>query len=260
MSKPSAYIVIPARYQSSRFPGKPLTTISGKTLLERVWCLATASKLATQVIVATDDNRIFAHAKSFGAEVLMTPESCRNGTERVYATTCDFAQSDDIVLSLQGDAVLTPPWIIDNLIQSLIDNPKSGIATPAQKMTGQAIEDFLAHKTVSPSSGTCVVFDKNYQALYFSKQVIPYAHGTPTLLYRHIGLYAYKFAALEQLQALPPSPLEQTEKLEQLRALENNIAIQVVPVDYQGRTHGSIDTPEDVAFVENIIKREGELV
>ncbi len=254
------YIVIPARYQSTRLPGKPLIDIAGKSLLERVWNLAAASKLANKVIVATDDDRIREHALSFGAKVAMTPESCRNGTERVYATTQDFAQSDDIVLSLQGDAVLTPPWIIDDLIQSLIDNPESGIATPAQEMTGIAIDNFLAHKIKSPSSGTCVVFDKNYRALYFSKQVIPYAHGKPKLLYRHIGLYAYRFEALNQLQALPPTPLEQTEKLEQLRALENNIAIQVVPVDYQGRTHGSIDTPEDVKWVEDIIKQEGELV
>jgi len=254
------YVVIPARYQSTRLPGKPLIDIAGKSLLRRVWDLAAASRLATEIIIATDDDRIRDHARTFNAKVAMTPKSCRNGTERVYTTTQDFAQTNDIVLSLQGDAVLTPPWIIDDLIQSLINHPESGIATPAQEITGNAIDAFLAHKLKSPSSGTCVVFDKNYRALYFSKQVIPYAHGKPSLLYRHIGLYAYKFEALSQLQSFPPSPLETTEKLEQLRALENDIAIQIVPVDYQGRTHGSIDTPEDIKWVEDIIKREGELI
>lgn len=254
------YIVIPARYQSSRFPGKPLAAISGISMLERVWRIASKSKYPQNLWVATDDERIRQHALSFGANTIMTPESCRNGTERVYAAVKEFAAPNDIALSLQGDAVLTPPWVIDQLIDALLDNQHCAIATPAQALTEQSIVDFLAHKKVSPSSGTTVTFDLKQNALYFSKQVIPYSRNIPKILYRHIGLYAYRFHALEKLQALAPTPLEQTESLEQLRALENNIPIHVAIVDYQGRTHASVDTPEDLVMVEQLIEKEGELI
>lgn len=258
--KQKIYIVIPARYQSTRFPGKPLVKIAGHSMLERVWRIAKCSQYADNLIIATDDERIQQHALSFQANVMMTPESCRNGTERVYAAVKEFAVGEDIVLSLQGDAVLTPPWVIDNLIESLHNDPSYAIATPAQALTDKAIDIFLEHKQTSPSTGTTVAFDINHKALYFSKQVIPYAHGKPSLLHRHIGLYAYRYHALEKLQSLPPSPLEKIEKLEQLRALENNMSIKISVVDYKGRTHASVDTPEDITLVEKLIREEGELV
>lgn len=257
---PQIYIVIPARFQSTRFPGKPLASIAKHTMLKRVWQIAMATNSESKVIIATDNQKIFEHAQSFGANVVMTPESCRNGTERVFAATQSYAEEDDIILSLQGDAVLTPPWVIDSLIDALLTCPDADIATPAQELVGDQVEQFLAHKKVSPSSGTCVTFDKNFNALYFSKQVIPFAHGKLSKIYRHIGLYAYRNSALQAFIQLPPSPLEKVEKLEQLRALENGKTIKVVPVDYRGRTHASVDTPEDLAHVEAIIQREGELV
>lgn len=255
-------IVIPARFQSSRFPGKPLVEILGISMLERVWRIATYSRASNNVIIATDDIRIEQHARKFGAQVIMTSKDCRNGTERVYEAVKDTAAQDDIILSLQGDAVLTPPWVIDHIIDSLQTEKSSaiGIATPAQALEGHILEAFLKQKNISPSSGTTVTFDLNHKALYFSKQVIPYSHSQHKLLYRHIGLYAYRFHTLQHCQALAPTPLEKIEKLEQLRALENNIPIKIAVVDYKGRTHASIDTPQDVEWVKQLIQQEGELV
>lgn len=260
MNKTSTYVVIPARYQSSRFPGKPLAPILGVSMLERVWRIATHTQFSHNVWIATDDERIRNHALSFDANVIMTPETCRNGTERVYEAVKESARPDSIVVSLQGDAVLTPPWVIDALIKALETDPSVGIATPAQAVTGDSIAKFLEQKKISPSTGTTVTFDLQHRALYFSKQVIPYSHSAHQILHRHIGMYAYRFDALEKLQALPPSPLEEIEKLEQLRALENNIPIKIAVVDYKGRTHASVDSPKDVPWVEQLISEEGELV
>lgn len=262
-----AGIVIPARYDSSRFPGKPLANIHGKTMLERVWQIAMRCKKADNVTVATDSDIIADHAKSFGAKVIMTSASCLTGTDRVAEACEHFANEDSnedsIVISLQGDAVLTPPWVLDQMIEAMQTDLTAPMVTPAVKLTLQSLHDFLNHKKISPSSGTTVTFDKNGYALYFSKQPIPYLYNPEApeaFLYRHIGLYGYRFKTLKQLQSLPQSPLEKLEKLEQLRALENGIAIKVVCVDYQGRSHGSVDTPQDVALIENIITKEGELV
>lgn len=234
-----------------------------KECIERVWQIAKCSKLANAVFISTDSDKIAQHAESFGASVIMTPSDCPTGTDRVAHASKQFAHDNTIVISLQGDAVLTPPWVLDQMIDALIKSPESQMVTPAVKLTKQSLTDFLEHKKVSPSSGTTVTFNINGDALYFSKQPIPYLyspHSQDAALYRHIGLYGYRYKTLTQLQSLPQSPIEKLEKLEQLRALENNIPIRVVCVDYQGRTHGSVDTPADIAFVENIISKEGELV
>ncbi|MBS0287910.1 MAG: 3-deoxy-manno-octulosonate cytidylyltransferase [Proteobacteria bacterium] len=263
ISQSKATIIIPARYESSRFPGKPLAMINGLTMIERVWRIANNCKHADAVYIATDSEIIAEHVKLFGAKVIMTDESCRTGTDRVAQATEDFTDENAIVVSLQGDAVLTPPWIIDEVIHAMKQHDTVCLATPAVKLKGQALQDFLAHKKISPSSGTTVVFDKERNALYFSKQPIPFdynANSPEAYLYRHIGLYAYRVNTLRQLQALEQSPLEKQEKLEQLRALENGIPIRIVCVDYQGRSHGSVDTPQDVKVIEKIIAAEGELV
>lgn len=261
--KSKAIIIIPARYGSTRFEGKPLKAILGKTMLERVWNIAQSCKHKDAVFIATDDDRIQAHAQSFNAKVIMTSHDCLTGTDRVAQAAEGFAQDEDIVISLQGDALLTPPWVIDAIIDCLKNNPDVPLATPAVKLMGQQLHDFLDHKKISPSSGTTVVMNPDGLALYFSKTPIPYHSNFSdpnASLYRHIGLYGYRFKTLKRLQSLAQTPLERCEKLEQLRALENDIAIKVVQVDYQGRSHGSIDTPKDVAFVEKIIQQEGELV
>ncbi len=255
-----ALIVIPARMASTRFPDKPMALIAGKTMIERIWLIGKAAGHDT--IIATDDERLKRFATSFGAQVVMTSPNCLTGTDRVAEAALSF-QNHSIFFSLQGDAVLTPPWVVDHVLQAMIQDPAVQMATPAVRLRGQALTDFVASKKGGSSSGTTVAFSKKGDALYFSKAIIPFdrnENNPERPVYRHIGLYAYRMQTLQQLSRLPEGPLEKSEKLEQLRALENGIPIRVVPVDYKGRTHGSVDRPEDVSFIESVIAREGELL
>lgn len=252
-------IIIPARYQSTRLPGKPLHPIAGHVLVERVWKIAMAVTGVDQVYVATDDSRIKEAVEAFGGKVVMTDEGCENGTERAIDAVERLGISPDIVVNLQGDAPVTPPWVVQALVDGMKADTGAGLGTPAVRLKGEALAKFLAEKKETPTSGTTVVTDKDGYAMYFSKAVIPYPRGEAEVL-RHIGLYAYRYAILKKLAALPESRLEKIEKLEQLRALENGIRIKVVEVDYKGRAHASVDSPEDVARIEKIIAEEGELV
>jgi len=257
----TAAIVIPARYGSSRFAGKPLHVIAGVSMLERVWRIAKAVRGCSRVVIATEDQRIVAHAATFGAEAVLTPESCSNGTERVYAALAAANIKEDILLNLQGDALLTPPWILEAMIEEMRRATDADIVTPAVKLEGSALDSFRQHKLTTPASGATVVFDQHLNALYFSKSIIPMIRKVGVgAIYRHIGLYGYRRASLKKYMDLSPTPLEQAEGLEQLRALEHGMKIRVALVDYKGRTHGSVDAPEDVALVEAVIAREGELV
>lgn len=257
----SVAIVIPARYGSQRLAGKPMLSIAGVSLLERVWRIARAAKGASRVVIATEDERVAAFAKDFGAEAVMTSESCRNGTERVAEAITAADIVEEGVINFQGDAVLTPPWILEEMIAAFASPAAFDIVTPAVRLTDDMLAELRAHKEKAPSSGTTVTFDLNHNALYFSKQIIPFIRKPGfTSVYRHIGLYGYTQPGLKRYVALPPSPLENTEGLEQLRALENGMTVRVVVVDYRGRTHASVDTPEDIAVVEQLIAREGELV
>ena len=257
-------IIIPARYGSTRLPGKPMAPILGRTLLSRVWAIAMAVRGVARVYVATDDDRVAQHAQSFGAAVIMTSPDCANGTERAWDAVKDRDDQPDAVINLQGDAVLTPPWVVQGLVDAFQNDPSTEMVTASVQLTWDAYDDFVAHKQASPSSGTTVVTDRCGNALYFSKTIIPHMRkpdrAAPCPVQRHIGIYGYSLGALQRLVSLPMSPLERIEQLEQLRALENRIPIRVVPVEYRGRSHGSVDTPEDIAVVEAIIRREGELV
>lgn len=252
-------IIIPARFGSTRLPGKPFVKINQISLLERVWLIANLTK-ANKIYVATDDDRIRELAHSFGANVIMTSKDCRTGTDRVAEAAKQLNQQNAFYINLQGDALLTPPWVIDDMIVAC-KNANASIITPARKLTADALTQFIEHKKRSPSSGTTVVFNKHNLAMYFSKQILPFARANQQrTVYKHIGLYAYNYATLIQLAELPQTPNEQAEQLEQLRALENGIDIQVVEVDYKGRTEASIDTQEDIKLVEKIISVEGELI
>jgi 3-deoxy-manno-octulosonate cytidylyltransferase (CMP-KDO synthetase) len=257
-----ALIVIPARMGSTRFRDKPMALIAGKTMIERVWSIGKAVGKAHDVVIATDDERLREFARGFGAEVLMTSSSCPTGTDRVAEAALQLNQYD-IFFSLQGDAVLTPPWVIDQVLQTMLKDPSIHMATPAVQLRGEALRDFITRKQDGNSSGTTVVFNKFGDALYFSKEVLPYDReelNPERPIFRHIGLYAYRISTLQQLSRLSEGPLEKSERLEQLRALENGIPIRIVQVDYQGRTHGSVDRPEDVRVIESIIAKEGELL
>jgi 3-deoxy-manno-octulosonate cytidylyltransferase (CMP-KDO synthetase) len=257
----SAAIVIPARYGSSRFEGKPLKTIAGVSMLERVWRIAKAVRGCSRIVIATEDQRIMDHAAKIGAEAVMTPESCTNGTERVFVAISAAKIAQDIILNLQGDAVLTPPWVLEQMIEDMEKAPEVEMITPAVLLEGAALEALRRHKEVTPTTGATVVFDQNYDALYFSKAIIPFIrHPGAAQIYRHIGLYGYRRRGLERYINLAPTPLEKAEGLEQLRALEHGMKIRITPVDYKGRTHGSVDAPHDVDVIEDIIAREGELI
>lgn len=255
-----ALIVIPARMASTRFPDKPMALIAGKTMIERVWSIGKAVKGA-DVVIATDDERLRQFATGFGAEVVMTSSLCPTGTDRVAEVS--FAYPDHtIFFSLQGDAVLTPPWVVAEVLKAMMQDATIQMATPAVHLKGKALSDFVTMKKGGNSSGTTVVFNRKGDALYFSKALIPFdrnEYNPERPVYRHIGLYGYRKGILQNLSKLSEGPFERSEKLEQLRALENGIPIRVVQVDYQGRTHGSVDRPEDVGVVETIIAREGEL-
>ncbi len=257
-----AVIVIPARMASKRFPGKPLAMIRGRTMLERVFRIGQAVPSAHAVCIATEDPGLKAFAEGFGAHVYMTSASCPTGTDRVAEVASFFDDRHTIFFSLQGDAVLTPPWVIEALLHAMLKDPSLQIATPAVRLQGRALEEFLESKKGGSSSGTTVAVDLQGNALYFSKAVIPYCRPESMAsrqVHRHIGLYAYRRDVLQKLTRLPEGPLERSEQIEIFRALEHGIPVRVVEVDYKGRTHGSVDRPEDVAFIEARIDAEGEL-
>jgi 3-deoxy-manno-octulosonate cytidylyltransferase (CMP-KDO synthetase) len=259
----SAVIVIPARQGSTRFPGKPLAMIAGRPLLERTWRIAKAVPGVSKVYIATDDAVLRGKAAEMGAEVLMTPPECRNGSERVFAAVSQLKEPPEIVVNLQADAVLTPPWVIEPVVRAIQLDPKVLVATPAVRLSWKQYDEFAQSKAGGKVSGTSVVADQDGDALYFSKGVVPFVRqrqGDVSPVWRHIGLYAYRFEALERYASWEPTPLEQTEGLEQLRFLERKVPIRVVPVDYRGRSHWSVDNPGDVGVVEEIIMAEGELV
>ncbi|MCA3249435.1 MAG: 3-deoxy-manno-octulosonate cytidylyltransferase [Rhodospirillaceae bacterium] len=263
---PTVAIVIPSRYGSVRFPGKPLAAVAGITMLQRIWGIAQQVQRVSGVYIATDDQRIADHAASFGATVVMTPAECATGTDRVQAVFAQLpvAERPDAVVNFQGDALLTPPWVLQAMVDELQQSPSVGMVTPVWQMSRAQLDQLKKNKESNPSSGTLAVFDKDRNALYFSKAIIPYfrklPEGDSIPVYRHIGLYGYRLDVLDQLSTLPQTPLEVAEGLEQLRALENGIPIRCVLVDFRGRTHWSVDAPGDVAVAEQLIAREGELV
>lgn len=253
-------IVIPARYPSTRFPGKPLVMLKGasgqsRSLVERSWRAAMAVPNATRVVVATDDDRIRDHAEAFGAEVVMTPDTCANGTERCAAVLDVIDEEFDIIANLQGDAPLTPAWAIEDIVTALSDDPDADMATPVLRCDGAALNGFLADRRAGRVGGTTAVFDGRGHALYFSKEVIPYTgktygDGDPTPVYHHVGAYAYRPDTLRAYAGWSSGPLEGLEGLEQLRFLENGRTIRCVEIEARGVKFWEINNPEDVPVVE----------
>lgn len=255
-------IAIPARHASTRYPGKPLVELRGpdgvaKTLIRRSWEAAMAVKGADRVVVATDDARIRDHAEGFGAEVVMTSDRWRNGTERC-AEVLGLLPGHDIVVNLQGDAPLTPPWFVEDLIAGLRAVPEAEMATPVLRTDGRALNSFLADRRAGRVGGTTAVFGKEGRALYFSKEVIPYTSriygdAEPTPVFHHVGVYAYRPAALTAYPCWEPGPLEQLEGLEQLRFLERGRAVLCVEVEARGRPFWELNNPEDVPMIEAML-------
>ncbi len=258
----SVLAVIPARYGSTRFPGKPLAMIAGQMMVERVWRIAAAAPGVDRVVVATDDERIVEAVDKAGGEAVMTDAACRNGTERALDALKRLQSDAEIIINVQGDAPLIPPWVIGGVAETLRDDASLQMATPAVELPVETEARMRADKAKGSASGTTVVFNKAMDAMYFSKNVIPFRRkpGEGTPVYQHIGLYGYRRETLEKLVAFEPTPFELTESLEQLRALENGIPIRIVLTDYKGRSAWSVDSPEDAERVEGIIAREGEII
>jgi 3-deoxy-manno-octulosonate cytidylyltransferase (CMP-KDO synthetase) len=254
-------IAIPARYASTRYPGKPLVILRGpdgeKTLIQRSWEAAISVRGIDRVVVATDDDRIADHAGTFGAEVVMTSSSAQNGTERC-AEVVQKLPGYDVVVNLQGDAPLTPAWFVEDLIAGLDADPAADIATPVLRCDGRAVAGFLADRRAGRVGGTTAVFGTGGRALYFSKEVIPYtgrdyAPEEATPVFHHVGVYAYRPAALAAYPGWPVGPLETLEGLEQLRFLEQGRPVLCVEVQSRGRQFWELNNPSDVPVIERML-------
>ncbi|AAF39307.1 3-deoxy-manno-octulosonate cytidylyltransferase [Chlamydia muridarum str. Nigg] len=235
--------ILPARWGSSRFPGKPLAKILGKTLIQRSYENALTSRSLDCVVVATDDQRIFDHVVEFGGLCVMTCESCANGTERVEEAVSQHFPQAEIVVNIQGDEPCLSPSIIDGLVEMLEGNPAIDIATPVTETVDP--DAILTNHKVK------CVFDKTGRALYFSRSVIPNNFKRSTPIYLHIGVYAFRRAFLSEYVKIPPSSLSLAEDLEQLRVLESGRSIYVHVV--QNATGPSVDYPEDISKVEQYL-------
>jgi 3-deoxy-manno-octulosonate cytidylyltransferase (CMP-KDO synthetase) len=234
--------VIPARYEAQRFPGKPLALIAGQPLVQRVYERARQAKRLDRVVVATDDARIADAVRGFGGEIVMTSPTCPSGTDRAAEVVRKL--DAELIVNIQGDEPLMRPEMIDELVAGLAGDAGCAMATLARAITDLA--------EVANPNVVKVVFGVTGHALYFSRHPIPFERA-PATHYKHIGIYAYRREFLLKFVEMPQSMLEQTEKLEQLRALENGYAIKVLvtPFDSIG-----VDVPADVQRVEAELARQ----
>lgn len=238
--------IIPARYASTRFEGKPLVQILGKPMIQRTWERANLATTLDHVVVATDDEKIASCCRGFGADVIMTSESCRNGTERCNEALQKLKKKYDVVVNIQGDEPLIEPEIIDGIVKALQAAPDAVFSTA---VTALAPEDAF-----DPNRVKCVVDNSGY-AIYFSRGLIPFNKSGkvnpkfPYLL--HLGIQSFDTKFLKIYPELPPTPLQLEEDLEQLKVLENGYKMKVIKVDHNA--HG-VDTPEDVEKIENYMR------
>ena len=238
--------IIPSRYGSSRFPGKPLHLLCGKPLVALVVEAVKKAKSLDDVIVATDDDRIVAAVEAHGGRAVMTPSELPSGTDRIACAAGDFAD-DDILVNIQGDEPLISPDLVDALVGRMKEGTKWDMATAVTPI--KSLDDLNAKTVVK------VVLDRDDGALYFSRAPIPCDRDhepdfSTGLFVRHLGIYAYRGAFLRRYVAEPPCALEKTEKLEQLRALWMGAKIAVVRTEDEGV---GVDTPEDAARVEKLL-------
>lgn len=273
MTSDKILIIIPARYQSSRLPGKPLVKIAGVEMIKRVAMIADfvcKNNENCAYAVATDDDRIADFCKAAAIPFTMTRADCKSGTERCWDAVQKESVRPAFVINLQGDNPLCPPHLLQELIDAWKACP-ADVFTPCVHLDWGEYDRLLESKKTTPYSGTTVLVDKAGYAMAFSKNVIPAVRkpekarelSEKSPVRRHVGLYAYTFDALKDYFTLPPSPYEadQIEGLEQMRFLYNGKKVKMVEVDYRGRkTTSGVDSPEDVARVEAIIVEYGELV
>jgi 3-deoxy-manno-octulosonate cytidylyltransferase (CMP-KDO synthetase) len=245
MPAPKVAVVIPARYGSTRFPGKPLFKIAGKPLIQHVWERCGKAKGITAVIVATDDMRIAEAAFDFGAEVSMTSPKHRSGTDRC-AEVAKRLSGYSHIINVQGDEPLIDPALVSRLAQTLSGDKAIDMITAATP--------FGSDEDIGSPNAVKVVLDRTGNALYFSRSAIPFirSDGVAPTFYRHQGIYGYTVKALLEFVKWKPGVLEQCEQLEQLRALENGLRIRVLQTK---RASIGVDAPEDAAMVERLLAK-----
>lgn len=259
-------VLIPARYQSSRYPGKPLVGLKGATgtfkpLIQRSVEAARRVRGVSGVFVTTDDERIADACTKFGVGVIMTSPGCRNGTERCSEALASLHEPD-LVINFQGDALLTPPDFVEALIRRMENDPEALVATPAMRLRTNEVLDLKAEEAAGRVGGTSVVTDAAGRALYFSKRLIPYlppwaleSELSPVRL--HVGIYAYRPQALKLYRETPLSELETLEGLEQLRFLDAGIPVAVVEVETPRFALRELNNPEDVEPIEQGLAEAG---
>jgi 3-deoxy-manno-octulosonate cytidylyltransferase (CMP-KDO synthetase) len=259
-------ILIPARYQSTRYPGKPLVQLKGavgtaKPLIQRSVEAARRVSGASGVFVVTDDERIAEACAPARVGVIMTSPECRNGTERCAEALTQLHDAD-LVVNFQGDALLTPPGFVEALIARMDEDSDALVATPAMRLRSDEVRALQAEEAAGRVGGTTVVTDASGYALYFSKRLIPHLpagalDGEMSPVRLHVGVYAYRPGALERYVATPVSELETLEGLEQLRFLTAGVPVAVVEVETPPFALRELNNPEDVAPIEDALKEAG---
>lgn len=243
-NSPRVIGLIPARWGSSRFPGKPLHIMAGKPLVQHVWEQVRKCTKLAEIAIATDDDRIREAGEGFGARVIMTSPDHPTGSDRLAEALDSFPDATHVV-NVQGDEPMIDPGLVDELADALLADAGLSMATAATELRDE--NDFKDPNIVK------VVLALNGDALYFSRAMIPYPRAAGSRMpLRHLGLYAYRTDFLKQFVKWEPSPLELCESLEQLRALENGARIRVIMTDHQGP---GVDTPEQAAMVEELLKQ-----
>ena len=258
-----AVIIIPARYGSTRYPGKPLVPLrtrkGKKSLIQLSWEAANKVSGISEIYVATDDKRIEEHAVAFGARVIRTSSKCKNGTERCAEAVNNARLEADIIVNFQGDAPLTPSWFVEEIIAVLKADKSTDMATPVLRLDRKSYNLFFEDRKSDRVGGTTVVFDKDMYALYFSKELIPFfeiskiEQDKPIPCYHHVGVYAYRKNILREYLSWPESNLEKLEGLEQLRFLSENKKVKCVEVSSRGNVFWELNNPEDVQRIEKVI-------
>jgi 3-deoxy-manno-octulosonate cytidylyltransferase (CMP-KDO synthetase) len=263
-------IIIPARYASTRFPGKPLALIAGRTMIERVADIARAACdqiPGAQFAVATEDQRIIDFCAARNIPAVITDDTCKTGTDRVAMAVRNLGLTPDIVLGLQGDAPFTPLSAVTGVIEALLKNPQADVATPVVKLRWPELDRLRENKKTTPFSGTTCVMDASGRALWFSKNIIPAMRKESGLrdasefspIHQHLGLYGYRYNALQKFIALPEGVYEKLEGLEQLRLIENGMHVQAAPLNIDlGLAQSGVDSPEDITRAEETIAKYGE--
>ncbi|HEV2595355.1 MAG TPA: manno-octulosonate cytidylyltransferase [Sphingomicrobium sp.] len=259
-------VLIPARFQSSRYPGKPLVLLRGasgkaKPLIQRSIEAARRVRGVSGVFVTTDDERIADACSSFGVGVIITSTGCNNGTERCAEALASL-HDPDLVINFQGDALLTPPTYVEALIERMEKDRDAFVATPAIRLRSDEVRRLQDEEAAGRVGGTSVVTDARGHALYFSKRLIPHLpqgvlDEVLSPLRLHVGIYAYRPEALAHYRALPVGELETLEGLEQLRFLAAGVPMAVVEVETPPFTLRELNNPEDVAPIEEALKKAG---